>query len=182
MPDIPGIDPPLAEAEGGRASPVGTVGCVLPSALPRRALHTTPAAAPTRSKMTAAAVTIMYRRTCPPPWPAGRSSTSSSSRPIGHRPPVGYDRSGRPIDLDGGVVYLLQGVGIAVLDLDVAALLGDHVEQRAASQLVGLPHDAEVPGRDVADASLVDFEGARGCRVLGEGCRDFLADGELGEL
>src|SRR5437867_133099 len=67
MPDIPGIDPPLAEAEGGRASPVGTVGCVLPSALPRRALHTTPAAAPTRSKMTAAAVTIMYRRTCPPP-------------------------------------------------------------------------------------------------------------------
>src|SRR5437667_329061 len=83
----------------------------------------------------------------------------------------------RSIDLDSGVVYLLQGVGVAVLDLAVAPLLGDHVEQRAASQLVGLPHDAEVSGRDVADASLVDFEGARGRRVLGEGRRDFLADG-----
>src|SRR5437867_6627993 len=143
MPGIAGIDPPRAEAEGGRASPVGTVGCVLPSALPRRALHTTPAAAPTRSKMTAAAVTIMYRRTCPPPWPAGRSSTSSSSRPIGHRPPVGYDRPDRPIDLDGGVVYLLQGVGIAVLDLDIAALLGVYVEQRATRLPGGLPRDGE---------------------------------------
>src|SRR2546430_2213910 len=92
------------------------------------------------------------------------------------------DRGGHPIDLDHRVVHLLERVRIAVLDLNVAPLLGDHVEQRATSQRVRLPHDDEVARRDVADAPLVDLQRAPRRRVLHEGRRHLLADRQLGEL
>src|SRR6266478_7546023 len=54
------------------------------------------------------------------------------------------DASHCPLDLHVGVVDELEGVRVAQLNVDVAALLGNHLEERNPSQLIGLAHHLEV--------------------------------------
>src|SRR5437867_1115396 len=130
---------------------------------------------------TAPAATVTYRRTCPRRSRAARPSITSSSRSIASSPRRRH-RPGYPVDLDPRVVYLPQRIRIPVLDVDVAPLLGDHVEQRATPQRVRLANHAEVAGRDVTHAALVDFKRAPRGLVLRERCGDLLAHGQLCEL
>src|SRR5437667_5115506 len=123
---------------------------------------------------TAPAATVTYRRTCPRRSRAARPSITSSSRSIASSPRRRH-RPGYPVNLDPRVVHLPQRIRISVLDVDVAPLLGDHVEQRAAPQRVGLANHAEVAGGDVTDAALVDVERPPRGLVLRDRCGNFLA-------
>src|SRR6185295_3740310 len=63
-------------------------------------------------------------------------------------PPSADRNSGHAFDFDLGVVCILEDRRETALDLEVASLLADHVEQRAPSELVGLADDVEVTARD----------------------------------
>src|SRR5437879_2004292 len=84
--------------------------------------------------------------------------------------------------LDHSVIRLLEDVRIAVLDLDVPPLLGNHVEERPAPQPVGLAHHVQVARGDVPHAALEDTERALSRLVLRERGLDLLADHQGDEL
>ena len=67
------------------------------------------------------------------PW-AGGSIASSSSRSLASPPLIGSRSRRRARCRRAALVDLLQRLRVAHLDLDVASLLGDHVEQRAAPE------------------------------------------------
>ena len=77
---------------------------------------------------------------------------------------------------------MLEDVRIAVLDLDVPPLLGNHVEERPAPQPVGLAHHVQVARGDVPHAALEDTERALSRLVLRERGLDLLADHQRHEL
>jgi len=91
-------------------------------------------------------------------------------------------RSDHALDFHRPVVDLFQRVGVARLDLDVAALLGDHVQQRNPAELVALPDHVQVLTGHFPDAACVDLQGVPGRALLGIGRLHFLADDEPHEL
>src|SRR6266404_7252816 len=172
--DIPGIAVPpwgggafcgagFAEPPAFRRSPQ------TPAATPR-------ATRPMASSPPASARTTRLR----PERVRGRSLTCPSSRFIVC--PRSAGGPGRPLDLDRRVVDLLQRVGVPHLDVDVSPLLGDHVEQGPATQLVRLAHHIQVLACHVAHAARVDLERPLRGLVLGERGLDLLAYGEHGQL
>src|SRR5205809_34508 len=86
------------------------------------------------------------------------------------------------LHLDRSVVRLLEDVRVAVLDLDVSPLLGDHVEERPTPQTVCLAYHVQVARGDVTHAALEDTERALSRLVLRERGLDLLADHERHEL
>src|SRR5438046_9996362 len=84
-------------------------------------------------------------------------------------------RTDSALHLDRGVVRLLEDVRVAVLDLDVPPLLGDHVEQRPTPQAVCLAYHVQVARGDVSHALLEDAERALSRFVLCERGVDLLA-------
>src|SRR5262249_24843973 len=91
-------------------------------------------------------------------------------------------RASHPIDLDSRVVHLPQGIRISVLDVDVATLFADDIEQRSTSERVRLTHDAEVAGGDIAHATLVDLERSPCGLILRECSSNLLSHYQLREL
>src|SRR5262249_59248962 len=73
-------------------------------------------------------------------------------------PGRGHHRAGHPIDLDPCVVHLPQDIRVSILDVDVATLFANDVEQRPTSERVRPTHHTEVTGGDVAHAMLVNLE------------------------
>src|SRR5262249_20458014 len=75
-----------------------------------------------------------------------------------------------------------QGIRISILDIDVATLFADDVEQRTTSQRIRLTYHVEVTSGDVAHATLVNLERAPRGLILRECCSNLLSHGQLREL
>src|SRR5262249_44475404 len=97
-------------------------------------------------------------------------------------PGCGRYRASHPIDFDSRVVHLPQGIRISILDIDVATLFADDVEQRTTSQRIRLTYHVEVTSGDVAHATLVNLERAPRGLILRECCSNLLSHGQLREL
>src|SRR3989454_111393 len=106
----------------------------------------------------------------------------SSRLELMRRSPSVRRRTDSALDLDHSVVCLLEDVRVAVLDLDVSPLLGNHVEQRPTPQAVCLAYHVQVPRGDVPHAVLEDTERALSRLVLRERGLDLLADHQRHEL
>src|SRR5207245_10929292 len=78
------------------------------------------------------------------PSPKKTTATTAHVRIFMFTPSSAGRRSDRALDLHRPVVHLFQRVGVAGLDLDVATLLGDHVQQRNPAELVALPDHVQV--------------------------------------
>jgi hypothetical protein len=63
-----------------------------------------------------------------------------------------------PGELDPRLVQLDQRAGVPVFNFEKASLFDDDIEERRATQLVGLPQDVEIPGSEIADARAVRLE------------------------
>ena len=149
-----GDDPEAPPAFGAPAElALGLAGGVPPTdanpgiGTPWRRAITTPAA-PTPSNPTAAMTPRSTRRAVDRRRGGSSSSGSRSTRgswsgviesSLMASPALPGQRD-RPLDLDGGVIHLLETLRVACLDVDQPALLGDDLQERDPPELVGLAH------------------------------------------